>query len=123
MAATHFMRWAGVNWPKEYGGAFTASQKYLFSKEMAAARLRFTAFGISMVAPVIMAFGSDEKKEISSRYPLFKSLVVSGLLYQPGSGSDLVIEDKAEDKGDHYLVNGAKTWTTMAQHADMIFSW
>ena len=55
--------WAGINWPKEYGGAsFTASQKYLFSKEMAAARAPgFTAFGISMVSPVIMAFGTDEQ--------------------------------------------------------------
>ena len=116
--------WAGINWPKEYGGAsFTASQKYLFSKEMAAARAPgFTAFGISMVAPVIMAFGSDEQK---SKYlpDILSSKVWWCQGYsEPGSGSDLAsLKTKAEDKGDHYLVNGAKTWTTMAQHADMIF--
>ena len=116
--------WAGINWPKEYGGAsFTASQKYLFSKEMAAARAPgFTAFGISMVAPVIMAFGSNEQK---SKYlpDILSSKVWWCLGYsEPGSGSDLAsLKTKAEDKGDHYLVNGAKTWTTMAQHADMIF--
>ena len=116
--------WAGVNWPKEYGGAsFTASQKYLFSKEMAAARAPgFTAFGISMVAPVIMAFGSDEQK---AKY--LPDILASKVWWcqgysEPGSGSDLAsLKTKAEDKGDHYLVNGAKTWTTMAQHADMIF--
>ena len=116
--------WAGINWPKEYGGAsFTASQKYLFSKEMAAARAPgFTAFGISMVAPVIMAFGSDEQK--SKYLPDILSSKVWGCqgYSEPGSGSDLAsLKTKAEDKGDHYLVNGAKTWTTMAQHADMIF--
>ena len=116
--------WAGINWPKEYGGAsFTASQKYLFSKEMAAARAPgFTAFGVSMVAPVIMAFGSDEQK---SKYlpDILSSKVWWCQGYsEPGSGSDLAsLKTKAEDKGDHYLVNGAKTWTTMAQHADMIF--
>ena len=63
--------WAGVNWPKEYGGAsFTASQKYLFSKEMAAARAPgFTAFGISMVAPVIMAFGLMNRRQ--NIFPIF----------------------------------------------------
>ena len=98
--------WAGVNWPKEYGGAsFTASQKYLFSKEMAAARAPgFTAFGISMVAPVIMAFGSDEQK---AKY--LPDILASKVWWcqgysEPGSGSDLAsLKTKAEDKGDDYL--------------------
>ena len=116
--------WAGINWPKEYGGAsFTASQKYLFSKEMAAARAPgFTAFGISMVAPVIMAFGSDEQKAKYLPDILSSEVWWCQGYSEPGSGSDLAsLKTKAEDKGDHYLVNGAKTWTTMAQHADMIF--
>ena len=116
--------WAGVNWPKEYGGAsFTASQKYLFSKEMAAARAPgFTAFGISMVAPVIMAFGTDEQKAKYLPDILSSKVWWCQGYSEPGSGSDLAsLKTKAEDKGDHYLVNGAKTWTTMAQHADMIF--
>ena len=116
--------WAGINWPKEYGGAsFTASQKYLFSKEMAAARAPgFTAFGVSMVAPVIMAFGSDEQKAKYLPDILSSKVWWCQGYSEPGSGSDLAsLKTKAEDKGDHYLVNGAKTWTTMAQHADMIF--
>ena len=116
--------WAGINWPKEDGGAsFTASQKYLFSKEMAAARAPgFTAFGISMVAPVIMAFGSDEQKAKYLPDILSSKVWWCQGYSEPGSGSDLAsLKTKAEDKGDHYLVNGAKTWTTMAQHADMIF--
>jgi alkylation response protein AidB-like acyl-CoA dehydrogenase len=116
--------WAGINWPKEYGGAsFSASQKYIFSKEMAAARAPgFTAFGISMVAPVIMAFGSDEQKNKYLPDILSSKVWWCQGYSEPGSGSDLAsLKTKAEDKGDHYLVNGAKTWTTMAQHADMIF--
>ncbi|MDG1119868.1 MAG: acyl-CoA dehydrogenase family protein [SAR86 cluster bacterium] len=116
--------WAGINWPKEYGGAsFTASQKYLFSKEMAAARAPgFTAFGISMVSPVIMAFGTDEQKKKYLPDILSSKVWWCQGYSEPGSGSDLAsLKTKAEDKGDHYLVNGAKTWTTMAQHADMIF--
>lgn len=116
--------WAGINWPKEYGGAeFTAAQKYLFNKEMAAANApSVVAFGEKMVAPVIMAFGSDEQK--SNYLPdILSSKVWWCQGYsEPGSGSDLAsLKTKAEDKGDHYLVNGAKTWTTMAQYADMIF--
>lgn len=116
--------WAGINWPKEYGGAsFTASQKYLFSKEMASARAPgFTAFGISMVSPVIMAFGTDVQKKKYLPDILSSKVWWCQGYSEPGSGSDLAsLKTKAEDKGDHYLVNGAKTWTTMAQHADMIF--
>ena len=116
--------WAGINWPKEYGGAeLTATQKYFFNKEMAAVNApSVIAFGEKMVAPVIMAFGTDAQKE---KY--LPDILASKVLWcqgysEPGSGSDLAsLKTKAEDKGDHYLVNGSKTWTTMAQFADMIF--
>ena len=116
--------WAGINWPAEYGGAaFTASQKYIYSKEMAAASAPgFLAFGVSMVAPVIMAFGSEEQKKKYLPDILSSKTWWCQGYSEPGSGSDLAsLKTKAEDKGDHYLVNGAKTWTTCAQHADMIF--
>ena len=116
--------WAGINWPAEYGGAaFTASQKYIYSKEMAAASAPgFLAFGVSMVAPVIMAFGSDEQKAKYLPDILSSETWWCQGYSEPGSGSDLAsLKTKAEDKGDHYLVNGAKTWTTCPQHADMIF--
>jgi alkylation response protein AidB-like acyl-CoA dehydrogenase len=116
--------WAATNWPVEHGGAgFTASQNYIFDLE----RARVGApgvlpFGMSMVAPVIMKFGTDEQK---SKY--LPDILASNVWWcqgysEPGSGSDLAsLKTKAEDKGDHYLVNGVKTWTTLAQHADMIF--
>jgi len=116
--------WAGINWPAEYGGAaFTASQKYIYSKEMAAANAPgFIAFGVSMVAPVIMAVGSDEQKNKYLPNILSSETWWCQGYSEPGSGSDLAsLKTKAEDKGDYYLVNGAKTWTTCAQHADMIF--
>jgi len=116
--------WAATNWPVEHGGAgFTASQNYIFDLE----RARVGApgvlpFGMSMVAPVIMKFGTEEQK---SKY--LPDILASNVWWcqgysEPGSGSDLAsLKTKAEDKGDHYLVNGVKTWTTLAQHADMIF--
>ena len=116
--------WAGINWPKEYGGAaFTASQKFMFNKEMSAASApSVVAFGEKMVAPVIMAFGSDEQKKQYLPDILASKVWWCQGYSEPGSGSDLAsLKTKAEDKGDHYLINGAKTWTTSAQHADMIF--
>ena len=116
--------WAGINWPKEYGGAaFTASQKFMFNKEMSAASApSVVAFGEKMVAPVIMAFGSDEQKKQYLPDILASKVWWCQGYSEPGSGSDLAsLKTKAEDKGDQYLINGAKTWTTVAKHADMIF--
>jgi alkylation response protein AidB-like acyl-CoA dehydrogenase len=116
--------WAAVNWPAEHGGAgFTPTQKYIFDLE----RARIGApgvipFGITMVAPVIMKFGTPEQK---ARY--LPDILASNAWWcqgysEPGAGSDLAsLKTRAEDRGDHYLVNGVKTWTTMAQYADMMF--
>jgi alkylation response protein AidB-like acyl-CoA dehydrogenase len=116
--------WAATNWPVEYGGAdFTPTQKYIFDLE----RARVGApgvlpFGMSMVAPVIMKFGTQAQKD---KY--LPDILASNVWWcqgysEPGAGSDLAsLKTKAEDQGDHYLVNGVKTWTTMAQHADMMF--
>lgn len=116
--------WAAVNWPKEYGGAaFTPTQKYIFDAERARVGAPgVVPFGISMVAPVIMRFGTQEQKD---KY--LPDILASNVWWcqgysEPGAGSDLAsLKTRAEDKGDHYLVNGVKTWTTMAQHADMMF--
>jgi alkylation response protein AidB-like acyl-CoA dehydrogenase len=116
--------WAAINWPEAHGGpGFTATQKYIFDLE----RARVGApgvipFGITMVAPVLMRFGTEEQK---ARY--LPDILESNVWWcqgysEPGSGSDLAsLKTRAEDKGDHYLVNGVKTWTTMAQYADMMF--
>jgi alkylation response protein AidB-like acyl-CoA dehydrogenase len=116
--------WAAVNWPKEYGGAgFTANQKYIFDLEMSAAGTPIVSpMGLKMVAPVIMAFGNDAQKK---KYlpPILSSDIWWCQGYsEPGSGSDLAsLQMRAEDKGDHYVCNGSKIWTTHAQWADWIF--
>jgi alkylation response protein AidB-like acyl-CoA dehydrogenase len=116
--------WIAPNWPKEYGGAgWSAARKYLFQVEMAAASTpTIMPFGLTMVAPVIMKFGTPEQKQ---RY--LPDILSSDVWWcqgysEPGAGSDLAgLQMKAEDKGDHFLCNGTKIWTTLAQHADMIF--
>ena len=116
--------WAGVNWPVEYGGTgWTSTQKYIFSSELASAGCpTILPFGLSMVAPVIYTFGSDEQK---ARF--LPDILASNVWWcqgysEPGSGSDLAsLKTKAVLQGDKYIVNGSKTWTTLAQHAEWIF--
>ncbi len=116
--------WAGVNWPGEYGGPeFTHTQRYLYDLEMASAGCPgVIPFGQSMVAPVIMKFGTQEQKD---RY--LPDILASRKWWcqgysEPGSGSDLAsLRTKAVRDGDEYVVNGTKTWNTMGQYADMIF--
>jgi alkylation response protein AidB-like acyl-CoA dehydrogenase len=122
--ALHDRGWAAVNWPKEYGGpGFTSNQKYLFDVEMAAAGTPVVSpMGLKMVAPVIMAFGNDAQKK-KHLPPILSSDIWWCQGYsEPGSGSDLAsLNMRAEDKGDHYICNGTKIWTTHAQWADWIF--
>ena len=116
--------WMGHSWPVEHGGTgWDATKVYIYLRELALAGCpTFVPFGLQMVAPVIWTFGSDEqKKKYLPRILNFDDWWCQGYS-EPGSGSDLAsLQCKAEDKGDHYLVNGTKIWTTMAQHADMIF--
>ncbi len=116
--------WLAPNWPEEHGGpGWTATQKYIYDTEMAAAGAPgVIPFGPRMVAPVIMKFGTPEQK---AKY--LPDILASNVWWcqgysEPGAGSDLAsLQMKAEDKGDHYLCNGSKIWTSAAQHADMIF--
>ncbi|MCG2591988.1 acyl-CoA dehydrogenase family protein [Ramlibacter sp. XY19] len=116
--------WLGYGWPKQFGGpGWSAVQKHLFEEETALAGApRIVPFGPVMVAPVIMAFGSPEQQQ------RFLPGIASGEVWwsqgysEPGSGSDLAsLKTRAERKGDKYIVNGQKTWTTLAQHGDWIF--
>ncbi|MEQ8651374.1 MAG: acyl-CoA dehydrogenase family protein [Kiloniellales bacterium] len=116
--------WLAQSWPKDYGGAaFTPVQKHIFDEEAAQAGAPIIVpFGVSMVAPVILKFGSEEQK----RHYLPRILSLEDWWCQgysePGSGSDLAsLRTKAERVGDHYIVNGQKTWTTLGQHANWIF--
>jgi alkylation response protein AidB-like acyl-CoA dehydrogenase len=116
--------WAATNWPVEYGGAgFTPSQAYIFNMEMSLAGVPTSSpMGLKMVAPVIMAFGSDEQKA-QHLPPIINSDIWWCQGYsEPGSGSDLAsLQMKAERDGDDYVLNGSKIWTTHAQWADWMF--
>ncbi|WP_420409817.1 acyl-CoA dehydrogenase family protein [Hoeflea sp.] len=116
--------WLGVNWPKEHGGTgWDAVSRHIFEEETTAAHApRIVPFGLNMLGPVLMAFGSDAQK---SHY---LPRILSGEDWwcqgysEPGAGSDLAsVKTSAVREGDHYVVNGQKTWTTLGQHANWIF--
>ena len=116
--------WFAVNWPEEYGGTgWTVTQKHIFQNELASANTpTLVPFGVSMCGPVIYSFGTQEQKD-----KFLPGIINNDVWWcqgysEPGSGSDLAsLKTKAVKDGDHYIVNGTKTWTTMAQHADWIF--
>jgi len=116
--------WLAGHWPSQYGGCgWSPVQVHIFDEETAAAGApRLVPFGLSMVAPVIMAFGSPWQKEYYlTRIRENKDWWCQGYS-EPGSGSDLAsLKMRAVREGDHYIVNGQKTWTTLAQFANMIF--
>lgn len=116
--------WAGINWPVEYGGTgWSATQKYIFFNEFAAANCpTIIPFGLSMVGPVIYTYGNEEQRE------RFLPDILSSKVWwcqgysEPGAGSDLAsLKTRADLDGDEYVINGTKTWTTLAQHADWMF--
>ncbi|MBC7454625.1 MAG: acyl-CoA dehydrogenase family protein [Massilia sp.] len=116
--------WVAPGWPVEFGGTgWSAAQRHLWEAECARAGTPpFLPFGVNMVAPVIMAFGSAAQKA----YFLPRILSCEDWWCQgysePGAGSDLAsLKTSARREGEHYIVNGQKTWTTLAQHANMIF--
>ena len=116
--------WAVPHWPVEYGGTgWTPVQQYIFLEEqMLAPAPQMLAFGVSMVGPVIYTFGSEEQKK--KYLPAIANLDTwwSQGFSEPGAGSDLAgLRTTAKREGDHYIVNGQKTWTTLGQHGDMIF--
>src|ERR1700748_3248347 len=116
--------WVAPLWPKQYGGTgWDVTQRYIFNEETANAEMPTTLpFGLSMVAPVIFTYGNEEQKK------KYLPRILSGEDWwcqgysEPGAGSDLAsLKCKAVLEGDHYVVNGQKTWTTLAQFADWIF--
>ncbi|WP_304618806.1 acyl-CoA dehydrogenase family protein [Paracoccus sediminilitoris] len=123
-AKLHSKGWLAGNWPREFGGAgWTAIQRHIFEEESAKAHApRIVPFGIAMLGPVLQKFGSKEQQD----YWLPRILNGDDWWCQgysePGAGSDLAgLRCRAECQGDHYVVNGQKTWTTLGQHANMIF--
>ncbi|MET0169999.1 MAG: pimeloyl-CoA dehydrogenase large subunit [Aliihoeflea sp.] len=116
--------WAVPHWPKEYGGTgWDPMRQYIYLEETQKwPAPQPLAFGVNMVGPVIYTFGNEAQKE---RYlPAIANLDdwwCQGFS-EPGAGSDLAsLKTRAVRQGDHYIVNGQKTWTTLAQYADWIF--
>lgn len=116
--------WLAPNWPKEYGGAeWSAVQNHIFDEESwEAGAPRTIPFGINMLAPVLIKFGSEEQKAH------YLPRILDGTDWwcqgysEPGAGSDLAsLKTSAVRDGDHYIVNGQKTWTTLGHYADWIF--
>ena len=116
--------WGAPNWPTEYGGTgWNSVQKYLFADEQARASAPpFLPFGVSMVGPIIYTYGNEEqKKRFLPDILEFNTWWCQGYS-EPGAGSDLAsLKTRADLDGDHYVVNGTKTWTTLGQFADWIF--
>ena len=117
--------WTVPDWPADYGGGgLSAAETKILKEEMAAigARWPLTSFGISMLGPALLKFGSEEQKTH------YLGQIARGEIRwcqgysEPGAGSDLAgLQTKAEDAGDHYVVNGQKVWTSYADEADWIF--
>ncbi|CDF81427.1 acyl-CoA dehydrogenase family protein [Pseudomonas sp. QL9] len=116
--------WYATHWPEEFGGTgWNVVQKHIFEEECAAfGAPRTIPFGVNMVAPVIIKFGTPEQQAH------FLPRILDGTDWwcqgysEPGAGSDLAsLKTRAVRDGDHYIVNGQKTWTTLGQHADWIF--
>lgn len=116
--------WLANHWPEAYGGpGWGAVEKFIFDTECAlAGGPRIVPFGVNMLGPVLIKFGNEAQK----KYWLPR--ILSGEDWwcqgysEPGAGSDLAsVKTAAVRQGDHYIVNGQKTWTTQGQHANMIF--
>jgi alkylation response protein AidB-like acyl-CoA dehydrogenase len=116
--------WLAPLWPTEYGGpGWNAVQKFIFENECDLANApRVISFGLKMLGPVLIQYGSKAQKDY------WLPRILNGADWwcqgysEPGAGSDLAsLKTSAVREGDHYVVNGQKTWTTLGQHANMIF--
>jgi alkylation response protein AidB-like acyl-CoA dehydrogenase len=117
--------WTVPDWPQEYGGAgLDKAQLKVLREEMARidARKPLESFGISMLGPALMKFGSEQQKlEHLPRIARGEIRWCQGYS-EPNAGSDLAsLATRAEDRGDYYIVNGQKVWTSYADKADWIF--
>jgi alkylation response protein AidB-like acyl-CoA dehydrogenase len=116
--------WVAPHWPREFGGpGFDAARRFILTEELELAGApMLSPFGLAMVGPALMQFGTPEQ------HRRFLPKVLSGEevwcqgYSEPGAGSDLAsLRTSAVLDGDHFVVNGQKTWTTYAQYADWIF--
>ena len=116
--------WGAPGWPVAFGGCgWNAVQRNIFDEEcFVGGAPRQMPFGLSMIAPVLMKFGTvQQQQRFLPRIITMDDWWCQGYS-EPGAGSDLAsLTTRAEHRGDHYLVNGQKTWTSFAQWANWIF--
>ena len=120
--------WLASHWPREHGGpGWTAVERFIFEYECALADApRTLPFGLIMLGPVLIRYGTPAQKAHWLPRILDGSDWWCQGYSEPGAGSDLAsVKTQAvrgvDAQGEHYIVNGQKTWTTLGQHADMIF--
>jgi acyl-CoA dehydrogenase len=117
--------WTVPEWPREFGGGgLSRDETKVLRQEMRALGCRspLDSFGIWMLGPALLKYGSEEqKREHLPKIARGEIRWCQGYS-EPGSGSDLAsLQTRAEDKGDHYIINGSKIWTSYADKADWIF--
>ena len=116
--------WLASTWPEEYGGpGWSPVERHIFEEECSRANApRIVPFGLAMLGPVLIKFGNDKQKaEILPKILSGEDWWCQGYS-EPGAGSDLAsLKTRAVRDGDHYVINGQKTWTTLGQHANKIF--
>ncbi|MAE95320.1 MAG: acyl-CoA dehydrogenase [Deltaproteobacteria bacterium] len=113
-------------WPKEFGGGgLSKDEAKILAQEMRALRLPppLLGFGLTMIGPTLLQYGTDDQKR-EHLPPICRGEIRWCQGYsEPGAGSDLAgLQTRAEDCGDHYLLNGSKIWTSDADQADWIFA-
>jgi alkylation response protein AidB-like acyl-CoA dehydrogenase len=116
--------WAVPHWPVEWGGQpWSAIQRFILSEEIQSTPAPSPlGFNCNMLGPVLIAFGTEEQKKFFLPKLASLDLWFCQGFSEPGAGSDLAsLKCAAKRDGEHYIVNGQKTWTTLAQHADWIF--
>jgi acyl-CoA dehydrogenase len=117
--------WTVPDWPKDYGGGgLSAAEARVLKEEMQriGARPALMSFGISMLGPALLKFGTEEQKRHYLPQIARGEIRWCQGYSEPGAGSDLAgLQTKAEDRGNHWLVNGQKVWTSYADKADWIF--
>ena len=118
--------WTAPVWPKEYGGGALDTDQYMtLIQEMRRidARAPLGGMGVSLIGPTLLEYGTDEQKARHIPRIVRGEVAWCQGYSEPGAGSDLAsLRTRAEDKGDHFVVNGQKIWTSGAQYADWIFA-
>jgi len=117
--------WTGLNWPKEYGGrGASLMQNLIYEQELERADtiVPFVGFGVSLLGPTLIHWGTEEQKRRHVPKVLTAEEIWCQGYSEPNSGSDLAsVQTRAVEDGDYFIVNGSKIWTSAAHHADWIF--